>query len=85
MQAITIKYAGPTEFKGARLNVSAEAGRKTFSYNYAFDFEQNVIEAAKAFAKSKGWEGKMAIGQDSKGNWQAVFIKDWTTFEIYND
>ena len=62
MQTITIKYAGPTEFKDARLNVSAaEAGRKTFSYNYAFDFEQNVIEAAKAFAKSKGWEGKMAI------------------------
>lgn len=82
MQAITIKYAGPTNTKGSRMIASATAGRKICNYDYALTVEQNAIEAAKAFAKSKGWEGKMAIGQDSKGDWQAVFIKDWTTFEI---
>ncbi|MNR02097.1 hypothetical protein D3C85_1179370 [compost metagenome] len=82
MQAIAIKYAGPTNTKGARMIASAAAGRQTFSYRYELDSEQNAIEAAKAYAKSKDWSGKMAIGQDAKGDWQAVFIKEWTEFEV---
>lgn len=79
MQAITVKYVGPTNTKDSRMIASAQAGRKSFSYDHALNTEDNAIAAAKAFAKSKG---NMAIGQDTKGDWQAVFIKEYTVFEI---
>ena len=82
MQAITIKYAGPTNTKDSRMVASAQAGRKSFSYDHALNIEENAIKAAKLYAESKGWKGQMAIGQDAKGDWQAVFIKEWTSFEV---
>lgn len=82
MQAIPIKYVGPTNTKGSRMVASAQAGRKSFSYDYALNIEENAIKAAKLYAESKGWKGQMAIGQDSKGDWQAVFIEELNSFEV---
>jgi hypothetical protein len=83
MKAITIKYVGPTNTKGSRWIATAEGGHKvTVSYDYALNSEQNAMEAAKALCKKLDWKGTLAVGQDAKGNYQAVFVTEFTTYYV---
>ena len=83
MKTITIKYVGPTNTKGSRWIATAEGGHKvTLGYDYALNSEQNAIAAAKALCNKLNWSGKMAIGQDAKGDYQAVFVTEYTTFDV---
>lgn len=54
-QAISTKFLPPTNFKGARISVSAEAGRKVYEWDHALNPEENHEAAARAYAVEKGW------------------------------
>lgn len=64
-QAIVTSFYGPTNFKPARLKVSASAGIKWHSWDSldgpASDNDRH-IHAAKMFAESKGWTGDWYMG-----------------------
>jgi hypothetical protein len=62
MQAIETKYLGPTNVRGARIVARAQAGRITVPYDHALNFDENHIEAARIYAKRKGWIGSWYSG-----------------------
>jgi hypothetical protein len=55
MQAIVTRYAGPTNHRGARVIVKAQAGRKVIPWDHAHGPEHNHRDAALAFARSMRW------------------------------
>ena len=68
-QAITTKYLGPTNHKGARVRARNAAGHTvTLGWDHGLESKQNHIEAAKALAMKLGWEsdrwygGSMGVG-----------------------
>lgn len=67
-QAIETRYAGPTNHRGARIIVRAQAGRITVSWDHALDVDQNHLAAARAFAEKWGWEGRWRGGANAKGD-----------------
>lgn len=52
MQAITVKYIGPTNHKGARVKATADTGR---SVTLPFIEESSYAECALAFAYRHAW------------------------------
>lgn len=56
-QAIETKWLGPTNFRGARVKASAQAGSITIPWDHAKDVEDNHKAAARALAAKWGWEG----------------------------
>ncbi len=72
-QAIETRYAGPTNHRGARVIVRAQAGRLTVSWDHALNVDENHAQAAKAFAERWGWAGRWIGGgsADGRGN---VFV-----------
>lgn len=72
MQAITTKYAGPTNSRGGRIIASADAGRVTVSWDHSLDVFENHKKAAEAYCKKKGWTGRL-IGGGVKSGYVWVF------------
>jgi hypothetical protein len=72
-QAIETRYAGPTNHRGARIIVRAQAGRMTVSWDHALNAEQNHLAAARAFAKKWGWGGRWRGGANAT-NTGYVFV-----------
>ena len=72
-QAIETRFAGPTNARGARVLVRAQAGRMTVSWDHALGVDENHCAAAKAFAERWGWSGRWVGGgrADGTGN---VFV-----------
>ncbi len=70
MQAIETKYLGPTNFRGARIKASAEAGSVTVPYDHALNVEGNHDAACKALVRKWGWFGSWIRGAlpSSRGN-----------------
>ena len=62
LQAITVRFRGPTNHNGARLIARCEAGRLTVGWDYALNHEDNHIQAAMALAKRFGW-----VASESEG------------------
>lgn len=62
MQAITTKYIGPTNFRGARVAASAQAGRVVLDWDHAKNPDGNHAAAARALANKYGWEGRLVGG-----------------------
>lgn len=54
-QAISTKYHGPTNFRGARVTAYAQAGKVTLCWDYALDIVPNHEAAARALATKYGW------------------------------
>lgn len=54
-QAITTKYLGPSNVRGARVKASAEAGSVTLSWNHALNSDENHRKAAEALRDKMGW------------------------------
>ena len=54
-QAIQTTYIGPTDFRGARVSVRAQAGRRLVPWDHALGIEENHYQAARGFAESMGW------------------------------
>jgi hypothetical protein len=61
MQAITTKFHGPTDHKGARISAQCEAGRVTVSYDYGRGQDGAHDEAARALIAKLGWQNNGAI------------------------
>jgi hypothetical protein len=81
MQAITVKYLGPTDTKDARYSAKCDAGSIIVGYDHGLNTTDNVKAAVKALCDKLGWQWKdhptlyrWHIGQDHKGNWQAVCV-----------
>ena len=61
-QAITTKFIGPTNFRGARINAKAAAGSLTVGYEHGLNISDNHAMAAQALAEKLGWEGEYFQG-----------------------
>lgn len=71
MQAITTKFLGPTNHRGARIKASAQAGSVTVHYEYGADGVDGAHDiAAEALIRKLGWFGTWTRGgtPDWKGN-----------------
>ena len=62
MQAITLRYHGPTNTLGSRISATAECGRVVTGWDYALGQTENYHAAALAFLTRWGWlEGRPGI------------------------
>ncbi len=75
-QAISTKYLGPTNFRGARVKaVSASGHALTLSWDRAYDVEANHVFAARALAEKLSWTD--GLGFD---DWVGGSTKDGYVF-----
>ena len=56
LQAIHVKYHGPTDTKGSRYTARCAGGSVTIQKNHAKDPHANAAEAARLLAVKMGWE-----------------------------
>lgn len=54
-QAITTKFLGPTNYRGARFKASAQAGSATVPQDYSVGAMDNHAAACEALALKNGW------------------------------
>lgn len=71
-QAITTKFIGPTNHKGARVKAVAQAGSITVSWDYRLGIDDNHRVAASVLMEKFSWSGKLVGGWDHKEN--GVFV-----------
>lgn len=69
MQAISVKYHGPTNTKGARMVARCDAGRVTVPWDYGVSVERNAVAACEALLAKLGWEGTYHGGVLPDGSW----------------
>lgn len=73
MQAVTIKFMGPTNTRGAGYKATSASGKSvSVSKDYELSEAQNAIRAAKALGAKLGWSGEMVLGS-TKDGYVAVF------------
>lgn len=80
MQAIVVKYLGPTNSRGSRLKAYADAGSITISYPYELNREDGYLKAAEALREKLGWTGEHYGALVSGGlpnNGGTVFVMTW--------
>jgi hypothetical protein len=75
-QAITTKYLGPTDKRGARIVATAAAGRKVFHWDHAENTEENHKIAATHYANDLNWNGRLIGGCTHDGHYVFVLILD---------
>lgn len=93
-QAITLKWLGPTNTKGARWKATAAAGSITVDQDAFFNALDGSVERAKKcgvvcpkgytlwlYLIERGWDGHWVISQDHKGDYVACQYA--TSQEIY--
>lgn len=78
MQAITVKFIGPTNTRGARYSARCQAGKLTFAQGYNTGIEENATIAAQNLAKHLGWHHikKWIGGTTHDGNFVFVAATD---------
>ena len=62
MQAILVKYYGPTDARGTRLKASAEAGSITLPREYALNVDDDARRVAAALCAKLGWNAENLVG-----------------------
>ena len=62
MQAIVVKYLGPTNRKGSRYKAYCNCGSITLPINHALNAPENRDKTVKALISKLNW-------QDHKGRW----------------
>jgi hypothetical protein len=76
MKAITTKYHGPTEFKGARISASAEGVKRLYvsrhKYDYTDDMDRIHLSAAVELCERYDWQTRL-IGGATKDGYVFVF------------
>ena len=65
MQAITTKYIGPSNTKGARIKATCDAGSITVSYPHELSGQDVHAFAAMALVRKLGWDEANGY----KGQW----------------
>lgn len=66
-QAITTKYHGPTNTRGARITAAAWAGRVSIPYPHSLRTEEAHAKAARALIEKMGWHGEWVAGATETG------------------
>jgi hypothetical protein len=62
MQAILVKYYGPTNTRGTRLTARAEAGSVTLQREYALNVDEDARRVAAALCSTFGWNADNLVG-----------------------
>ena len=74
MKAITTKFMGPTNHRGARIKASdCDGNSATVSYDYSLTRDGEHHAAAIALCKKMGWGGRLYCGGLGNGN---VYVFD---------
>lgn len=67
-QAITTKFLGATNHRGARIQAKTGSGiTKSFPYTYELNIEGEHSNAAEQMAKHMGWSGELIGGGIDSG------------------
>jgi hypothetical protein len=78
-QAIHVRFAGPTDFRGSRYIAKCQAGRKVWHSDHALNPSQNARKAAEALRDHLQWNtarhGDMAGGAMPDGSYVFVFVE----------
>lgn len=74
MQAIIVKYHGPTDTKGARMSARCDAGRVTVPWDHALSIGDNARAACLALLSKIGWRGAYHGGSLPDGSWAFVCV-----------
>jgi hypothetical protein len=83
MKAITVRYHGPTNYRGSRLIASdLDNNKVTVGYRSELNHDDNFREAAKALCSKMKWQGKLAHGGLDSGADVFVWVASHTTFEV---
>ena len=61
MQAIQVKYLGPTDTKGTRYKAKCASGSFTHDYEYEYDSDVNAMRAAKSLLKKLNWFSELEV------------------------
>lgn len=61
-QAIVTRFLGPTDYRGARVKASADAGSVTLSWDDSLDVADNHRAAALALVAKLEWSGEWIGG-----------------------
>lgn len=78
MQAIIVKYHGPTDTKGARMSARCDAGRVTVPWDHALSIGDNKRAACLALLRKLGWwESTYHGGVLPDGSWAFVCDDAW--------
>lgn len=76
-QGIQTKYCGPTNSRGSRVKVWAQAGVRYVSWDHALNVEANHAAAARKYAHEWGWTGRWIGGALPDGTgYLFVNVKD---------
>jgi len=85
-QAISTKFLGPTDSRGARVKAACEAGSLTAPWDYSLGIEANHAHAARDLAMKLGWAGHWYGGGLSGAGFVFVMAaKGMSDFAIWND
>ena len=61
MQAIQVKYLGPTNTKGTRYKAKCASGSFTHDFEYDADHTVNAVRAAKGLIEKLEWVGLLEV------------------------
>ena len=67
-QAVTAKYIGPSNTRGARIAVSAQAGRMVVPWDHALNRDENFAHAIELFVLRWEWWGAWTLGGARDGS-----------------
>jgi len=81
MQAILIKYIGPTDTKGSRIKATCARGSITIGYPHHASDKDKPLEAVKALCAKFAEEDKKEYGTNSKSFWKTT---SWAIGELPN-
>lgn len=86
MQAIQVKYMGPTNRRGAEMRARCAAGTIRTAYSHGLSVRDNAAVAAMALVRdlqwdSAGYEQTWACGELADGSW--AFASVGETFTPY--
>ncbi len=79
MQAIRVKFLGPTNNRGSRYKATCDAGSITVSADYSLNYSANHDRAANALIEKLGWKEP-----DYKGTWNSRELDNDETVYVYS-
>lgn len=82
MKAITVRYIGPTNTRGARMKADDGDGNSvTIPYDYELSREERYRSAARALCEKMNWHGRLCGGGTKAGE-VFVFVRDCDCFDV---
>lgn len=83
MQAISVKYLGPTNARGARMVARCDAGRITVAWDHSMSPSDNARTACLTLLRKLGWwERTFTGGLLPDGTWAFVTDDAWTRVRL---